>query len=524
MNQAEVKRKQIQLYSYVACVLILLYFGKMLQNSGLTFLTVALGTVLFFQQLCVGSFADVIGRMIRYRRKRGLYTNVCTVRRRLACLLAGVGVLCFGLVFGLADVFAKGIFQVPSAGVIIRILSPILLIKTVGCILQGHFQSFGSHVQTAISYLLRPILYFFLGKGFAEGNLEYGQKVSVLLRNEDFCGMYSAVGLATGMVISELIILVVLVVFYFISDRDNDKKKSKDGLQKKESWQETFGMFGKLSIFGVGVGALGYLMLLLVMLILKDKMQIGIYGGQYLMVCAIPVLLVCARYYLLYAKTIYAVKGQNNRHIREIIQTGIKYAWCFGILACVIVAVLAPQIAAGFFERSLLMEEALQKGSLWIPFLILWIYFIMVNMAHNKHAYALLAVLVNTILCGILGILLQGKMEVELIAVITAISIATAVSSILLGIITTNLYRLQIEYIYTYILPLACAGVVGLILMVLSKLLTPHIGNEVCFYVCTCIGIVLYLVFLSICRIFGERDINQIFGKFGRKCLSVFFK
>jgi len=38
------------------------------------------------------------------------------------------------------------------------------------------------------------------------------------------------------------------------------------------------------------------------------------------------------------------------------------------------------------------------------------------------------------------------------------------------------------------------------------------------------LGILLFLVFLGICRIFTERDINQLYGKLGRKCLSVFFK
>ncbi len=524
MNQAEVKRKQIQLYSYAACILLLLYFGKSLQNSGLTYFVTGMVIVMFFMQFCSGGVADVMGRMLRYRRKRGLYMNVCAVRRRLNLVICTFGILSFILVFCLADVFANKMFMSASFALIIRILSPIILIRMLDSLLLGHFQSFGSHIQTAISCLLRPILYFFLGKGLTGKNLDYGKKVSVLLRNEDFQGMYGAAGLASGIVISELIILILMLVFYFISDRNNDKRKSKEGLQRLEGWSETMSIFAKLCAFGIGIAVLGYLMILFIFAILKDKFLLGIYCGEYLTVCAIPVLLVCTAYYLLYAKTIYAVKGQNARHIRDIIQVGIKYAWSFGILAGVLLAVLAPQISVTFFDRNELVEEVFQKGSLLIPFFLLWIYFVTVNVAHNKYGYALLSALVNTILFGILSKLMQGKMESELLAVVAAGIITMIIGAVLLGVITSNVCRLQTEYIYTYLLPLACAGVMGLILMAISKLMTPHIGNEVCFYVCICIGILLYLFFLGMCRVFSERDMNQFCGKFGRKCLSVFFK
>lgn len=524
MNQAEVKRKQIQLYSYVACMLILLSFGKLLQNSGLTYFVLALETVLFVLQFCFGGVADVIGRMLRYRRKRGLYLNVCAVRKRLTLMIGAVGILGFILIFAIANIIANSLFEAPQITLLIRILTPIILIKALGSILQGYFQSFGSHVQTAIAAIIRPILYFLIGKALMDKTLAYGEKVSVLLQNETFHGMYGAIGLAVAVVISELIILLVFALFYFISDRNNDKRKSKEGLQRLESWSETIAMYTKLSAFGIFFGALCHIFVLTAMNMLDDKMQVGIYAGIYLAVCALPILLICARFYLLYAKTLYAVKGQNNRYIRDIIQIGMKYAWSFGILACVIPAVLAPQISATFFDRSEVVETVLQKGSLLIPFILLWIYFILIHMAHNRYMYVVLSGVVNFVLFIIFEKMLSGKTDSQMLAVVLAGIFAFGIGCVLFGVITDNLYRIQIEYISTFILPMACAGMIGLILMALSKILTPHIGNEMCFYVCACLGMILYLVFLGISRVFMERDINQIFGKIGRKVLSVFFK
>lgn len=524
MNQAEVKRKQIQLYTYVACILILLYFGSIFGNSGTTCFVVALETLMFFLQAGCGNVSDVFGRMLRYRRKRGLYSNVCIVRRRLIILLSVISMLCFGLMLGLADVLAKNLFQISTAGLIIKILSPVVLIRMATSILLGHFQSFGSHVQTTISYLLRPVLYLLLGKSMCNKTMVYGEKVADLLRNEDFHGMYGAVGVAIAVVVAELIILAVMLIFYLISDRNNDRNKRKEGLQKKETLSETLIMFGRLSVAGICSGLLAHLLLVACIFLLKEKDVFGIYYGTFYAVCALPILLLCARFYLLYAKTIYALKGQNARYVRELVELGVKYTWSLGLLACVLLAVLSPQIAATYFVRNQIVEQLLTQGCLLIPIVLLWVYIMVVNAAHGRYLNIVLALVTNFVIYLLIGKFMQGRMESDLTVSVMAVIVSLVFGTLMWGVITINVCRLQIEYIYTFILPLACVGMVGLILMAGSKIVTPHIGNEVCFYVCSVLGILLYMFFLGICRVFTEKDINQLYGKIGRKCLSVFFK
>lgn len=524
MNQAEVKRKQIQLYSYAACVLVLLYFGSIFGNSGMTCFVVALESLMIFLQVGCGNVADVFGKMLRYRRKRGLYANVCAVRRRLVVLLSVLAVLCFVLMFALSAVLADKLWQISTAGLIIRVLSPIVLIRMVTSILQGHFQSFGSHVQTTISYLIRPVLYLFLGKALCNKNMLYGEKVANLLQNEDFRGMYGAVGVAVALIIAELIILVLMLLCYFISDRNSDRKKSREGLQQKESVAETLTTFGRLSGINIGIGLFAHLLVIAMLFFLEDKSPIGIYFGTYLAVGTLPVLIIGARFYLIYAKTIYALKGQNVRHVRELFEIGLRYTWCFGILACVILAVLAPQITATYFERNEVVQKFLQQGSVLIPLVLIWIYFLMINAAYGRYVYLIGSLVLNFIVYLIMGNFLQNKMDTELTAALAAAIVAISFGTLVLGTITLNLYRLKVEYIYTFILPLACAGLIGLILMAGSKIITPHIGNEVCFYTCSILGLLLYLFLLGVCRTFSERDINQLYGKVGRKCLAVFFR
>lgn len=524
MNQAEVKRKQIQFYSYAVCLVLLMYFGHLLGSNGLAYFMVGFVTVGFFLQFLSSAASDAIGKMLRYRRKRGMFLNAYVVRKRMLIVLSVISIVSFLIVFLLAEVMADKLFGVSNAGLIIRILSPVILIRMLVSYWQGFFQSFGSQLQTTFASILRPLFYFIFGKVLCSSNVEYGYKVAALLKNDDFGGMYGAAGLAGAVVVTEVIIFAVMLVFYFISDRKSDKSKSKEGLHSLEDWKETLGAYGRLSSPGICMGLVGYFMLATGLVLLNDKVQVGVFFGMFLVLVALVALLTGARYYLIYAKTVHALKGDHNRHIRDIIQIGLKYAWCYGIMGCMFMAVLASQISYTFFDGNAAVVDLLQKGSLLMPAIMLLAYWILVHVAHRRYLSIFIALFANVILFILLAVFMKGRMENTMIAVVLAGIIALGLTCVAFGAVTVNMYRLQIEYIITFILPLACVGMVGLVLMAGTKILTPHIGNEVCFYLCAALGYILYLVLLGICRIFMEQDINQVYGKLGRKCLSYIFK
>lgn len=524
MNQAEVKRKQIQFYSYALCMIVLLYFERLLGSNGLAYFVVGFVTVSFFLQFVSGVASDALGRMLRFRRKRDMYMNAHVVRKRIQNVFLIISILCFVLVMLLADVLATKVFGVPNAGLIIRILAPVLLLRMLVSFWQGYFQSYGSQLQTMFGCILRPVLYFLLGNAFCNKRLEYGLKVSALLKNDDFGGMYAAIGLAEAVIITELVIFVVLLVFYFMSDRKNDKSKSKEGRQSLESLSESLGSFARQAGPGIGMGLLGFFWLAIWLMFLESKEQIGVFGGMFMTLITFCALLMGARYFLIYAKVVHAVKGEHNRHIRDMMQIGLKYAWCFGILLCMLIAVLAPQLAHTFFAGNEIVVGFLQKGSLLLPAVMLLSYWILIHAVHKKYFTVFIVMVADLILFVLLSVFMKGRMEDKVSALMFAGIIALAVACIVLGMLTINTYRLQIEYIITFVLPLACVGMVGLLLMAATKLLTPHIGNEVCFYVCAVLGYVIYLVLLGVCRVFTEQDVNHLYGKFGKKCLSVIFK
>ena len=349
MNQVEVLRKQIQYYSYVAGAIILLMFGRMIGNNGVAYLAIAMETMGIFMVILGDNVAEVYGKMLRFRRKRKQYNDALVVKKRITGLQLILGLVCFLFVFFQADVIAGGVFKIPNAALLIRILSPILILRMLNTLLIGYFQGGGAQMPAVFSSVLRQVLFLILGKLFCSGLLTYGEKVSALLMNDDFYGMYGACGLACGIVVSEVVILIALVIFYFVSDRNYDKKRCESGLYKAERLQDTLQGFYGLAAPGMGFSLLKRLFVVTALIFLVNLEDMGMYYGKYLVICAIPVLMAGARFYVLYARLISAIKNKNGRQVREKIQLGLQYSWSSGILAVVLLAVLAPHIVNTFY-------------------------------------------------------------------------------------------------------------------------------------------------------------------------------
>ena len=102
MNQVEIKRKQIQFFSYCLAGINVWVFGKQLGNNGLAYLAAAFLVFLFFWILTGKNVPDRLGRLLRSRSAKGQYKNVSKMRRNMMIfqIAAGlVGALCGTWIF-----------------------------------------------------------------------------------------------------------------------------------------------------------------------------------------------------------------------------------------------------------------------------------------------------------------------------------------------------------------------------------------------------------------------------------------
>lgn len=69
-------------------------------------------------------------------------------------------------------------------------------------------------MPSAVSSVLRQVFFLGLGLVFLGIFRNYGEKVSLLLKRADFTSMYGAMGIAVGMLLSEVLVLLFVFVIY----------------------------------------------------------------------------------------------------------------------------------------------------------------------------------------------------------------------------------------------------------------------------------------------------------------------
>ena len=217
MNQVEIKRKQIQFFSYCLAGINVWVFGKQLGNNGLAYLAAAFLVFLFFWILTGKNVPDRLGRLLRSRNAKGQYKNVSKMRRNMMIFQIAAGLVGAVLCAALGYFVLEKAFRIPYGSMILWILCPALILRCMQSVLLGIFQSEGSEMPSAVSAILRQVFYFGLGLLFLGIFRTYGEKVSLLLKKDDFTAMYGAMGVALGIVISEVLVLIFVFVIYQVS-------------------------------------------------------------------------------------------------------------------------------------------------------------------------------------------------------------------------------------------------------------------------------------------------------------------
>ena len=524
MGKGEVRKKQIQYYSYCIGALLFLMFGKLIGNNGIVYLAIAMETMSLCMVLLGDGVADAYSKMLRIRRKRGQYFDALIVTRRIRVIQCVLAILFSVLIFVMADSIALKLFQMPKAALVIRILTPVLFLRMIGTLLIGYFQSFGAYSVIGIIYILRQILFWLLGSALCKNRMAYGEKVAGLLKNSDYVGMYGAIGLAIAIVITEVIVLTALIIYYFLVEHNYDKKKMDRNLHMAEPLGVTLRNYTYLSSNHV---LLGYIKRILVIvpfiLLISNVNDAGVFYGKFLVLCSIPVLLLCSRYALLYSRLCSLIRNKDNRMTRENIQTGILYTWSVSLLVAVLFSVMAPQISDAFFAQDAVMKSFLQYGSVLIVAVTMLIYLSIVHIAHNRKIECFGTLIFTVILNLILSKSMYSKSSKPETLILSSV-ISLFIGALILTALAVYLYNLRMEYIPIYVLPLICVGVSGVIVLLMTKSMTPHIGSTISCFIGVILGTVLYVAALSLCRVFSDQEVERIYGSLGRKLFSFIFK
>lgn len=548
MSQMDIKGKQFVCYTYIIGIIGMMGMGRLLGDDGLACLAVAMEGISFFSMLVTFGASDVIARMQKNRRNKGQYKGVARMRKQLLVTQGVTGILLTVFFLLAADLLAEKIFRVPYSVSAMKILAPVIVFQSFQAVLLGYFQGRGSQMPSLVSAVMRQGFFLVFGSVFGKRFADYGAKVSDLLKNSRYGGMYGAMGVALGMLIAELLVLLFLFIIYMGSDRKADEQKSQEGLRRTEStadiltvfygsrWQ---GMCMVLPVLlAVAIGAVMYVgnvskLFSDVSALVRAEEPLAVLGvdeaiagygsffGKCFLLCAVFVLIMAARCFSVYGRLGVAIRREDIRYCRDVASSGLHYVWVVGLYITVTMAVMAPQMAAGFFPgRDAGVDVMLRSGGILVLLAALAVVFSVILVAHGEWI----------ILMGMLGIWLVLDLILQRVFVkisqysVTGILIGAMVATgiLIAGLVAYCIWRerIHIEYIRILGIPLIGAGIMGLAMMLITKLLGAHMSQLMSLVVAALLGAIVYGAILVSTRNIRESEISILYGKQVRNLLK----
>ncbi len=524
MNRAEVRRRQAEEISNILTLLTILVIVRLTGHNGAAYMIVALEVFWLLWSILGGSLSDTLGKLLRSRRNKGQYKNGQQMRRSAMICHAVLGILGSLTMFLLAGPVAEEIFRIPCSTLILMVISPILLLRSISAVIIGYFYGEGTESLTAVAGVMRQIFtlaFGFLFYGILKG---YGKKVSALLQEENYTSMYGGVGFAIAMNLAELLVIFFLGMVYKGSRR-LDKRSRQDNLSAEpmlygigvlwaSRWQQCIIKFLETLPLVLGV------FLFCRASELEAVGDYGMYAGIYLSVCGIASFGISASTIPIIGKTYAGIRREESKAARNLFQTGVHICLVHGIFGAVFVAVMGTQLLAVISPES--SETALQMllgGSTMIIFMALSSYFKRFLLIAGKKMPVMGAVGIGDMIYMIIVMITFGIGKAGILSLVYGGMAGMFVICILLGMLSYRQMRMRIDWLQVLVIPLGGGGVAGLLCMLFSRLFALVLPPYLTLLLALAVAGVSYWVVLLLLRNFRDQELDVMPG--GRLVIAL---
>lgn len=518
MNRAEAKRRQVEEISNILALGTILLFGSFIGDNGITYVIVALEVCALVWSVVAGGLSDVLGKVLRSRKSKGQNKNTAQIRRSALIIQMLLGGLGSALLFFLAGAIAQGIFRVHYSVLILKVLAPMIFLRSVSAVFLGFFQGEGSEFPTMISGLARQVFYIGFGILFSKLLGSYGEKVSTLLMEENYTAMYGGVGLAVGIVATEALIILFLALIY----RGMSSRGKKKGGQ--EAAYSAKGMLTSMKTLCIGrwpqsgIGVLAVLPLPVGILFANGLgegglMEYGMYAGKYLVICGIAAGIISLTTLPAVARIYINFRKKEYKLGRAVFQGGVHICLVHGIFASVFVAVMGRQFAALLCgENGEAVQKMLLGGSSAIVCMALALYFCRVLQAGGRRVLVFGAAGIADTFFVIFAMIFSGVGKAGILSLVYGGLISLFVFCILVGMLSYRQIRLRVDWLNVFIVPLGAGSAAGLAGALLNRAVSPHLDEAVSLLLVFLVSGIVYWGMLLLLRNFKEEELDVVAG------------
>lgn len=515
------------IWSYIILLLMRIPLSRVIGDAGMGLLAPAFELFWLISLFTSYSMSKAMSGIIRYRVKREQYRNAGKVFKAAFFIDLFVSIVLAAVLAILARWIADILFLESLSRMAVLAAAPVIIFAALIGIFRGYFNGYGLGVLVAHSQYIEKIAMLICT--LACGNIfyAYGEKVAVLLKSEDYAYAYGALGAMLGVLLSQIITILYLLVIYVLYSGALKRKLGQDNSKRMETQYALQGLILNNCIPVALIAILFNSFMLLDQRFFNfcmNKKEMGAvrtalwgsYYSKFAVLIGIGAALVCLSVYSLVGKVSNAYEKEEYRAMRERIGKAVRKVCIVAFPMAIYLAVLAEAVVKCLYKG--MTDETcvwVQKGAVLI--VLYGFSFLFGQLLYKLHMVreVVITTLISLVVHVIAVYLFVQKALLGADGVIYSLVLFFAVDTVLNFILIVRNLKYRQGWITDVAFPAAAACVSGLVVMLLNRLLYDSAGAVITIMVGCLIGLFLYILLLMVLKVIGEAELAKMpFGFF----------
>lgn len=515
------------IWSYIILLLMRIPLSRVIGDAGMGLFAPAFELFWLITLFTSYSMSKAMSGIIRYRVKREQYRNAGKVFRAAFFTDLTVSIVLAAILVVLARVIADILFLESLSRTAILAVAPVIIFAALIGTFRGYFSGYGLGVLVAHSQYIERIAMVVCVLVCGDLFQAYGEKVSILLKSDSYAYAYGALGAMLGVLLSQIITILYLLVIYVMYSGTLRRKLGQDSSKRMETQYGLQRMLlnNSIPVALIAILSNGFMVIDQRMFnYCMNKKEMGevrtalwgSYYSKFAVLVGIGAALVCLGVYPMLGKISNAYEKEEYRAMRERIGKAVRKVCMIAFPMAIYLAVLAEAMVKCLYKG--MTDEAfvwVQKGAVLI--VLYGFGFLFGQLLYKLHMVRELVVttLISLVVHIAVAYLMVQKAMLGADGVIYSLILCFLLYTTLNFLLVGRNLKYRQEWVADVAFPAAAACVSGLVVMLLNKLLLGSVGAVVTIAVACLAGLFLYVVLLMVLKVIGEAEISKMpFGFF----------
>lgn len=511
--------------SYMLLLFMRIPLSRLIGDEGVGLFAPAFEVFILTTLVVSYGMSNAMAGIIRYRVKRERFRNAKKVFQTAFTMNLLLGTLMALFPLFLSSWVADVLVLEHLSRMAVLMAAPAVLLSALVGVFRGYFNGHGLGGLSAHNQYLEKIAMLagalLCGRAFNG----YGGKVAALLQVGTHTYAFGALGAMTGVMLSQVIALLHLLLLYVIYSGSLKGRPGQDSSRRNEGRFEVYRML-VINMVPLSVVAVFSNLFMIVdqrffnyCMNVTEKGDLrtslwGAYYGKFAVLVGMGAAFSCLFVHGMIGRIHSAYERGEYRAVQERMGKAVRAVSMAAFPTTIYLAVLAGPLSVCCYGKTLSRTTTLtgwlQKGAV-VVVLFAFSFLFGQLLYRTRMMWELFLVSVVSFVVHLLAAYFmtqRGHMGVEglLCALILSFGIYMAGSFALLN----RRIRYKPEWISGVVFPLAAAAVSGLIVYLLNRLLSSFAGAPLTILVALPLGLFFYILFLVLLRVIGEAELQEM--------------